>query len=384
MDMISRLVKSCLLLIPLATIGLSALGQSTVPLGIHYQAVARTSDGKEMANTTINVMFTILSGSSVGSPVYQEVHNGVLTSQFGVFSLIIGNGDASENKSLSEIAWDMANHWLKVEIQFDNDKDFMYMGTQKFVAVPYALYAQKSLEPGPEGPKGDAGEKGPQGDPASDNQTLSVVNVDGTDYLAIDGGNQVKISNIEKDGDKTNEIQDLVYNNATRELQITKSALGVINLTELKNDADADPANEIQDLKVTSDKLTITGKTSPTEINLGVYRDNTDNQQLSYSETNHSLAVTGGNSVTLGAMMAFRAKKTTPTTAAMPLSNVDFIPDNIEYNDGSGLNINTGEFTANYTGIYIRLILNMLHPGTGKIVMTFIKMVIFMKHLPVI
>ncbi len=91
-DMISRLVKSCFLLITLSAAGLSTLGQSTVPLGIHYQAVARTSDGKEMCNKTINVMFTILSGSSVGTPVYQEVHNRVMTSPFGVFSLIIGTG----------------------------------------------------------------------------------------------------------------------------------------------------------------------------------------------------------------------------------------------------------------------------------------------------
>jgi hypothetical protein len=34
------------------------------------------------------------------------------------------------------------------------------------------------------------------------------------------------------------------------------------------------------------------------------------------------------------------------------MASVDFIPDNIEYNDGSSLNETTGEFTATYTGIY--------------------------------
>ena len=29
------------------------------------------------------------------------------------------------------------------------------MGTMQFLAVPYALYAQRSLEPGPQGPKGE-------------------------------------------------------------------------------------------------------------------------------------------------------------------------------------------------------------------------------------
>ena len=36
----------------------------------------------------------------------------------------------------------------------------------------------------------------------------------------------------------------------------------------------------------------------------------------------------------------------------MPLSSVDFISDQVEYNDGSGLNTGTGEFTAPATGIY--------------------------------
>ncbi len=44
------------------------------------------------------------------------------------------------------------------------------MGTMQFMAVPYALYAAKSLEPGPAGPPGP---KGDPGDPATDDQQLS-------------------------------------------------------------------------------------------------------------------------------------------------------------------------------------------------------------------
>ena len=349
-----QFIKRGLALAALAAIGAGALAQNNVPIGMHYQAVARNSAGNELCSTKIDVRFSIISGDPLTDPIFMEVHQNVITNKFGIFSLIIGEGvptGTSQGKSLSEVKWDEANHYLKVEIKFDTDAGFSDMGTMKFYAVPYALYAKKSLEPGPPGPKGDPGAKGDPGDPASDNQTLSVVNVDGTDYLAIDGGNQVKISNIERDGDITNEIQDLVYNSATRELQITKSTMGVINLTELKNDADADPTNEYQDLTLAGDLLSISKLPGAKQVNLGVYRDNTDNQQLSYSETNHSLAVSGGNSVTLGAMTAFRAKKTT-TTTGLAMSNVDFIPDNVEYNDGSGLNANTGEFTAAYTGIY--------------------------------
>lgn len=369
----SRLLNSCLILIAGVSLGLNASAQNYAPAGLNYQAVAWNNAGNELRNTPLEVRFSIIPGSMEAEPVYQETHYGVRTNSFGVFNVVIGNGSKSGNcksNSLAEVAWDQAAHFLKVEIRFNTDNDFRYLGTWPFYAVPYALYAKKSLEPGPPGPKGDPGEKGEPGDPASDDQTLSVVNIDGADYLAISGGNQVKVSSIEKDGDISNEIQDLVYNSSTRQLQLTKSALGTVDLSELKNDADADPANELQDLTLSGDVLSVSKLSGARQVNLGVYRDNTDSQQLSYSEANNSLSISGGNNVTLGTMTAFRAKKTTSTSAPMPLSNVDFIPDNIEYNDGSGLNINTGEFTANYTGLYT-FDVKYIASGNGKIVMIY-------------
>jgi hypothetical protein len=105
---------------------------------------------------------------------------------------------------------------------------------------------------------------------------------------------------------------------------------------------------------------------------MATYRDNTDNQTLTYSATNNSLNISGGNTVTLGTLVAFRAKKTTVTSAPMPLSNVDFVPDNIEYNDGSGLNAGTGEFTAQNTGVY-SFDIKYVAPssGDGRIVMIY-------------
>jgi hypothetical protein len=352
--MVSKLVRRYILFMALALAGSGILAQNTVPMGIHYQAVARDNYGNELVNKKISVKFSIISGDPLGTPVYQEVHQDIITSRFGVFSLVIGHGvitGSAPCSSLSEIAWEQADHYLKVEVKFEND--FMDMGTMQFLAVPYALYAQKSLEPGPPGPKGDQGVKGEPGDPASDDQSLSVVNVDGSDYLEISGGNKVKISTIEKDGDPTNEIQDIIINSdklkisnnafatewnltryldntdsqgltwnpATRVLGISGNA-GTIDLSELKNDADASITNEIQDLQLSGDKLSVTGKTGATEINLGVYRDNTDSQQLTYTESLNKLEISGGNYVTLGSMVAFRARNTTTdisTIASYPI-----------------------------------------------------------------
>lgn len=145
----------------------AAKAQSTFPGGINYQAVARDNNGDELVNTDIEVRFSIKTGSPTGPVVYQEVFTGVTTSRYGVFSLMIGKGDPVLG-TFTGIDWSTANHYLNVEVKFENL--FMDMGTMQFMAVPYALYAAKSLEAGPQGPPGP---KGDPGDPATDDQQLS-------------------------------------------------------------------------------------------------------------------------------------------------------------------------------------------------------------------
>lgn len=161
---------------------LPAGAQGTVPAGINYQAVARDNSGKELVNTAIEVRFSILTGSPTGPVIYQEVFTDVTTSRYGVFSLIIGRGEPVLG-TFAEIDWSTANHYLRVDIKFENL--FMDMGTMQFLSVPYALYAAKSLEIGPPGPKGDPG------DPASDDQTLSWDR--NSRDLSISGGNTVRL-----------------------------------------------------------------------------------------------------------------------------------------------------------------------------------------------
>jgi len=285
--------------------------------------------------------------------VYQELYQDILTSRFGVFSLIIGHGTPTGNSpcgELSQISWESAFHFLKVEVKFDND--FMDMGTMQFLAVPYALYARKSLEPGPAGPKGDAGPKGEPGDPASDDQTLSfdgstlsidegnslsltdllqnltvAYQADGT-YLGISRGNSVKLATIEADGDPKNELQDITI--SSDKLKITNNELATewdlspyrqsllwdpvtrvisisgtnstANLSELEDDADADATNEIQDLELSGDLLKITKNSTSAGVNLNKYLDDTDDQQLSFNSVNNTLILTGNDPVDLSSL----------------------------------------------------------------------------------
>jgi hypothetical protein len=164
--MTSKKIRNYLILLTFVMICTEGIAQYNVPYGINYQAVARDNYGNELANRKISVKFSIISGDPLGTLVYQEVHQNIITSAFGVFSLVIGKGIATGNtpyNQLSQIQWEKASHYLKVEVKFENN--FMDMGTMPFLSVPYALYAQKSLEPGPAGPKGDPGPKGEAGDP---------------------------------------------------------------------------------------------------------------------------------------------------------------------------------------------------------------------------
>ena len=327
--------------------GASLVMAQNFPAGIAYQAIARASDGSEIINSDIDVRFSILEGSPLGDVVYQELHSDVTTSKYGVFSLIVGHGTVTGGKAatFADVDWSTANHYLKVEVKFQND--FLDMGTMQFLAVPYALYAAKSLEPGPQGPQGEQGEQGLPGDPATDDQTLSVVNIDGSDYLAISGGNSVKVSSIEKDGDVTNELQDLRLTNDI--LTITKVADPTsINLA---------PYNQTLSYNATTYALGITGNSTTVDLS-GLKNDadassTNEIQTLAYNESTKVLTIsgTGGNSVTLGSEVAFRARNTTTDPSAIA-TNATITYDAVDYNYGSCLNSTTGVFTAPADGIY--------------------------------
>jgi hypothetical protein len=439
--MATRYVRNLFAAVSFSLISAGILAQDNVPLGIHYQAVARDNYGNELVNRKISVRFSIISDDPLGTVVYQELHQDIYTSKFGVFSLIIGHGTPTGNApcgELSQISWESAYHFLKVEVKFEND--FMDMGTMQFLAVPYALYARRSLEPGPAGPKGDPGQKGEPGDPASDDQTLSfdgsTLTIDGgnslslTDllqnltvsyqsdgtYLGISRGNSVKLATIEADGDPKNELQDitissdklkitnntlatewdlspyrqsLLWDTATRVLSISGTS-SVINLSELKNDSDADITNEIQDLQLNDDLLTITKNSGSQGVSLSKYLDNTDEQQLGFNSVNNTLSLTGSESVNLTSLIddadadpqneiqslsynetdltkslsisgsgsvvidnkvAFRARKNISIPASQ-LTEITFLPDEQIFNDGSAYNAVSGIFTAPVAGLY--------------------------------
>jgi hypothetical protein len=129
----------------------SILFSQAPPQGITYQAVVYSDissqnpgydlSGQVLKNTEIGVRFSIISGTATGTIVYQEEHN-TETDQYGLFTLIIGQGNQVVTQSFNVIDWGSGYHFLKVEIDKSGGSNFKDMGTQQMWSVPYALYTK--------------------------------------------------------------------------------------------------------------------------------------------------------------------------------------------------------------------------------------------------
>lgn len=111
----------------------------------------------------------------------------------------------------------------------------------------------------------------------TDNQTLALSG----SSLSIQGGNTVDIAALNTDNQ-----------NLTLSSTGTQRTVGISNGTGVTLDVadnDNDPGNEIQDLSLSANTLSITNNPSASGINLSPYLDNTDNQNLTLSGNTLSL-----------------------------------------------------------------------------------------------
>jgi hypothetical protein len=140
-------------------------GYSQAPHMFNYQAVVRNDAGSIIANSPVGVLITIREGSAPGVDLYQEQHN-VVTNQFGLISLEIGNGTPIY-ETFDEIDWSSGAKYLYIKIDIGNG--FVTIGAPQLLSVPYALYSNiagslgTSGQTGPTGPQGVQGITGPQG-----------------------------------------------------------------------------------------------------------------------------------------------------------------------------------------------------------------------------
>ncbi|MDW3645705.1 MAG: tail fiber domain-containing protein [Bacteroidia bacterium] len=178
-----------LLLLCLLLLGFAEL-YSQAPQGINYQAVVRGNTGNLQINQTLGVRFSIEDGNNT---VYQELHN-TTSNGFGLIELVIGRGTPLSG-TFNGVPWSQGPYFLKVEI--DDGTGFQNLGTTELVSVPFALYAET----------------------ASSVENITLTDLDDVtnqaplvgQVLKWDGSSWIPQDDLQEDGDidSANEIQNL-------------------------------------------------------------------------------------------------------------------------------------------------------------------------------
>jgi hypothetical protein len=272
------------------------------PQEINYQAVARDAEGQELSGVSLDVEFSIYEFSPDGNPVYTEIHSDVLTDPYGLFNLKIGGGTPISG-SFTSIQW--ANEtWLSVGVDAGNG--MIDLGSYKLISVPYAFYASKA-DSANYGADADA-------DPLNEIQDIGINTNDPQNIIiSLENANPISFSIEDADADSLNEIQQLLltgavlsltnddggvevdlasFNTDDQELSILSSTAQNVELA-LENsptvnfsieDADSDPGNELQELNLDGNVLSLSDDPSGTQVNLASF--NTDDQALSINTSN--------------------------------------------------------------------------------------------------
>jgi hypothetical protein len=116
------------------------------PQRFSYQAVVRDAAGNLVINRPVGIRFTILRGTATGIAVFAETHRPT-TNNDGLASVEIGGGSALFN-AMGNIDWSLGPYFLKTEIDPNGATAYSISGTNQMLSVPYALYAEKSANPG--------------------------------------------------------------------------------------------------------------------------------------------------------------------------------------------------------------------------------------------
>jgi len=288
---------------------LSVLAQ--VPKGINYQGVARLANGTPIAGKAISIKVSLLQNSPTGTIEYAETHQPT-TNEFGLFTLVIGQGTVSTG-DFDFISWANGNKWLQIEMDPEGASNYSLIGSQQLMSVPYSYYAQyagNSLKAGPglSIENNIISNTGDNDNDASNELTTSVIlGADKVLRITDAGGTkQADLSVLEGTVQNLSQVLSQGTDAGAQKISnlgtpTNSSDAATKAYVDNHVDGDANPTNEIQDLNLTGNNLTITNKTAATSINLAPYLDNTDNQNLTLNPvvgTSRTVNISNGTSVT--------------------------------------------------------------------------------------
>ena len=282
-----------------AAVFLAATALSQVPEKMSYQAVIRNSSGQLVQNSQVGMKISILQGSSSGTPLYSETHTPT-TNANGLVTLQIGNGNSTDDFSL--IDWKGGPFFIQTETDPSGGTNYIITGTSQLLSVPFALYAKVA-----ENVPGGMAETDPVFTAWDKSSGISIMESqvsDLKDYLITETDpefdNSVAAGITQADTAAWNAASvgayietDPVFG-AHVVSSITGADISSWN-NKLDTEVDGSVTNELQDLQISGNILSLSDDTSP--VDLSVYLDNTDNQQLTIF--GDSLGIENGNRVDL-------------------------------------------------------------------------------------
>ena len=214
---------------------------SQVPVGMNYQGVVRGDDNVPLTSQQVGIRFSILEGAENGEAVFIESHD-ALANQFGLVNLVIGTG-SPELGDLATINWFTGDYYLKIELDPAGGDDYVLMGTNRLLSVPFAFHAETVSHP-------EDADADPQ------NESISDLSLEDDVLVIYEGENTFNIDLAQYHQVLSKEGNQIILSN------------GGGTVTDATQDADADPSNELQDLTLEGLTLGITGGNS---VNLSAF-----------------------------------------------------------------------------------------------------------------
>ena len=243
------------------------LNAQTLPQGIAYQAVAVKEGPYSLAgqnaptiywsNKDIQVRFTILDKYPSGTSQYSEVH-ATTTDGFGVFNLIIGQGDVLSG-DFTKIPWELGTAHLQVEIDFDNDGSFKLTSLEKFWSVPYAFITGKSSSTSTDSSLNALNNK--YNYLRNRDKDTVIGNEGGVSYASLDSLNQVLLAKLARLESLNALDKDTVIGNELQNLSLKGDSLFISEGNAVKINhpvnLDNDTTNELQSITLADDTITL-------------------------------------------------------------------------------------------------------------------------------
>ncbi len=340
------------------------------PQAVSYQTIVRDAAGEPIPNRSVNVIFRIVQGNINGTEVYAEQQK-PQTNEFGLLTVQIGRG-LPLTGAFSGINWSNSPFFLRMEIDINGGNNHVFMGASELLSVPYSQYAQVAA----------TAEDDLDKDPNNELQTLSISG----NTIAISGGNSINLPTGTVDTDEQNltlngntleiergntvDLSQFLDNTDAQTLSLSGNQLSIANgnsvtlpnvfsgdyndltntpdnLSDFNNDlgfitspndADSDPANELQTLSISGNTIAISGGNS---INLPTGTVDTDEQNLTLN--GNTLEIERGNTVDLSQFLDNTDAQTLSLSGnqlSITNGNSVALPTGTTYSAGTGININ--------------------------------------------